>query len=655
MPIDTNIKILLVEDASSMRKMEKKVLSALGLNNVVEAQDGNVAIEILNKEKDISLVISDWNMPVKDGYELLIWIRQHEELKKMPFIMATGRGEKKEMAKASEAGVSSFIAKPFNAEELREIIEIALGLRNPASEVVAERAKAEISASGKVKLSVAHIQITDHLALGVLKHLIQTGELKPKFFELETRCLPTWNAIQKSLETGSVGGALVLAPLAMEMFSYGVPIKLLLFAHKNGSICVRNKQGGEFKEPHAEFFRNKSFYIPHFMSIHHMLSHMFFKDIGLTPGTPGNKGVNLNFEVVAPIKMPEFLEANHDACGYMVAEPLGTKAIAGGIADLQFLSSELWEGHPCCVFAAQNDLVENHKDAVQEFIDMLVYSGKFIEQKPALAAEIAVPFLDPDKSLGLKVPLLKNVLTEPKGIKTSDLYPVKTDLDRIQKYMHNEMGIGSIIDLDKFVDLRFADKSCPPSSQKIKSKLAEDTTAISKNLMTRGSQGDKDNLEKSLLLLEGKYLTFMLNHHIFGVDILKIIEIIRLIPITLVPNVPNYVKGVINLRGKVVPVIDLRLKLNIASSQADKTTRIIVIEIFHNNDKYQVGVIVDEVSEVSDVTAKDIESLPEYSAGLDASYILALVKTDKSIKILLDIDKILEPLSKVSQPEPKKK
>jgi chemotaxis signal transduction protein/CheY-like chemotaxis protein/ABC-type nitrate/sulfonate/bicarbonate transport system substrate-binding protein len=651
MSFDPKMKILLVEDASSMRKMEKKVLNSLELNNVVEAEDGNAAIELLNKDKEIQLIISDWNMPNMDGYDLLLWVRKNEDLKKLPFIMATGRGEKKEVAKASEAGVSSFIAKPFNAEELREKIEVALGLRNPEAEAAVEKNKVQVTASGKVKLTVAHIQITDHLALGVLKHLIQTGELKPKFFELETKCLPTWNAIQKALESGTVSGAFVLAPLAMEIYNYGVPLKLLLFAHKNGSICVRNKKGGEFKEPQINFFRNKSFYLPHFMSIHHMLAHMFFKSIGLTPGTPGNAGVNFNFEIVAPIKMPEFLESNQDCAGYIVAEPLGTKAIAGGIADLQFLTSELWEGHPCCVFAVQEELVSDHAEAMQELTEMLVYAGKFIDQKPALAAEIAVTFLDPDKSLGLKVPLLKNVLTEPKGIKTGDLYPVKADLDRIQRYMHNEMGIGNIIDLDKFVDLRFADKACPPSSKRILSKIDENIIEKSNYLLTRGSSGDKDNLEKSLLYLEGKYLTFCLNSNYYGVDILKIIEIIRLIPITLVPNVPHYVKGVINLRGKVVPVVDLRLKLNMSKAEYDKSSRIIVIEINNNAEKYQVGVIVDQVSEVYDVAAKDIESLPEHSTGLDAGYILALVKSESSIKILLDIDNILEPLNKAAKRE----
>ena len=121
------------------------------------------------------------------------------------------------------------------------------------------------------------------------------------------------------------------------------------------------------------------------------------------------------------------------------------------------------------------------------------------------------------------------------------------------------------------------------------------------------------------------------------------------------PNVPKYVKGVINLRGKVVPVVDLRLKLNMPKTEYDKSSRIIVIEIQNDSEKYQVGVIVDQVSEVYDVTAKDIESLPEHSSGLEAGFILALVKTDSSIKILLDIDKILEPLNKLASKGAKQK
>ena len=112
MSVDQGIKILLVEDAKVMRKMERMTLNSVGYKNVIESEDGNDAITKLQKENKIDLIISDWNMPNKNGFELLVWVRSADKLKKIPFIMATGRGEKKEMKKAADAGVSSFISKP---------------------------------------------------------------------------------------------------------------------------------------------------------------------------------------------------------------------------------------------------------------------------------------------------------------------------------------------------------------------------------------------------------------------------------------------------------------------------------------------------------------------------------------------------------------
>jgi len=357
MQLTTNINILLVEDAGVMRKMERKTLSALGYNNIIEAEDGNFAIDILSKRKDIHLIISDWNMPNKDGFELLKWVRANASLKEIPFLMATGRGEKKEAASAAEAGVSSFISKPFNAAELGVKINEAFGIVEEVKKVDKEAERKNKVVDGKVKFKVAHIQITDHLVLGVLKHMIQKGEFVPKHFELETTCLSSWNPVAKALEEGTVDGACVLAPIAMDLYSYNVPIKLVMYAHKNGSIFVRNKSGEE-GEASVDFYKGKSFYIPHTLSVHNMLAHMFFTGIGLKPGTVGMADVDVNFEVAPPIKMPEFIDGNSNAAGYLVAEPLGTKAIAGGIAEQQFLSSELWENHPCCIVAFQQEVID---------------------------------------------------------------------------------------------------------------------------------------------------------------------------------------------------------------------------------------------------------------------------------------------------------
>ncbi|MBN2012610.1 chemotaxis protein CheW [candidate division KSB1 bacterium] len=639
MPIDSNIKILLVEDAKLMQKMERKTLNALGFENIVLAEDGNDAVNKLQQEGSFDLIISDWNMPNKSGYDLLVWVRGNDAFKSVPFIMATGRGEKKEVNKATEAGVSSFISKPFNADELREKIEEAFGLKQVDTQASEKKREFRMTASGKVMLNVAHIQITDHLVLGVMRHLIQTGELTPKHFELQTHCMSSWNPVAKALEDGSVVGACVLAPIAMDLYSYNVPIKLVLLAHKNGSIFVRNKKGGVYKEPYQNFFRGKSFYIPHTLSIHNMLAHIFFKGIGLRPGVTGDANVDVSFEVTPPIKMPEFLGENSNACGYLVAEPLGTKAIATDIAELQFLSSELWPQHPCCVVVLQNEFINAYPEAVHEFTQMLVHAGKFIEQKPGMAAEIAVNFLDPDKKLGLKVPLLKNVLTEPAGIKTGDLFPVIEDLERIQRYMHDEMRIGNLIDLNRFVDLRFARVACgdQANSRKLKTKPLDDPQEL---LLRRAVDAEEQRI-KSKVNLEGKYLTFSLGKQEFGIDILKIKEIIGMMPVRAIPQTPKYIRGLINLRGRVIPVIDIRLKFGMPIVEYNERSCIIILEIEHRASIIQIGIAVDAVSEISNIRAVDIDEPPKFGDGRSTEYILAMAKANNKVKILLDIDKVM--------------
>lgn len=140
---------------------------------------------------------------------------------------------------------------------------------------------------------------------------------------------------------------------------------------------------------------------------------------------------------------------------------------------------------------------------------------------------------------------------------------------------------------------------------------------------------------------EGKYLTFSLAGEEYGIGILKVKEIIGMMPITVVPQTPSYIKGVINLRGKVIPVIDLRLKFSIAAAEFTERTCIIVVEITAAGRTILMGIVVDSVSEVLNIKAADIEATPSFGTKLDTEYILGMAKSGGSIKILLDIDKIL--------------
>ena len=140
---------------------------------------------------------------------------------------------------------------------------------------------------------------------------------------------------------------------------------------------------------------------------------------------------------------------------------------------------------------------------------------------------------------------------------------------------------------------------------------------------------------------EGKYLTFSLANEEFGIGILKIREIIGMMSITTVPQTPEFVKGVINLRGKVIPVIDLRLRFGMEMADYNERTCIIVVEIEAEKGNVTIGVVVDSVSEVLNIFAEDIEDTPSFGTNLQTDFILGMAKVEGSVKILLDIDRIL--------------
>ena len=140
---------------------------------------------------------------------------------------------------------------------------------------------------------------------------------------------------------------------------------------------------------------------------------------------------------------------------------------------------------------------------------------------------------------------------------------------------------------------------------------------------------------------EGKYLTFSLADEEYGISILKIKEIIGMMPITTVPQTPEFVKGVINLRGKVIPVIDLRLRFGMDSIDYTERTCIIVVEIEGHAGTVQIGIVVDAVSEVLNIRGEDVEDTPTFGAKLNTDYILGMAKMEGGVKILLDIDRVL--------------
>lgn len=140
----------------------------------------------------------------------------------------------------------------------------------------------------------------------------------------------------------------------------------------------------------------------------------------------------------------------------------------------------------------------------------------------------------------------------------------------------------------------------------------------------------------------GKYLTFVLGRESYGIRVLKVREIVRLVPITAVPNMPSHIKGVINLRGKIIPTVDLRIRFGLAEVETSDQTCIVVVQVdTAKATKLQMGLIVDAVEEVIHIAPADIEETPDFGTAVDTTYIVGMAKIKSVVKILLDIDRML--------------
>jgi purine-binding chemotaxis protein CheW len=142
---------------------------------------------------------------------------------------------------------------------------------------------------------------------------------------------------------------------------------------------------------------------------------------------------------------------------------------------------------------------------------------------------------------------------------------------------------------------------------------------------------------------EGKYLTFKLGREEFGIELVRVREIIALIEITALPLAPDYVRGIMNLRGRVIPVIDLRRKLAMTPTEDHDRKCIIVCDVERDGQTVQMSILVDAVSEVLYVNAADIEDAPVFSTEVEPRFIYGIAKVKSGVKILLDIDNVLSP------------
>ena len=160
------------------------------------------------------------------------------------------------------------------------------------------------------------------------------------------------------------------------------------------------------------------------------------------------------------------------------------------------------------------------------------------------------------------------------------------------------------------------------------------------------------NTLAATLAKPGKYLSFVIGREEYGLEILKVQEIIGIMDVTRVPRTPPYVRGVINLRGRVIPVVDLRSKFQMPTIDDTEKTCVIVVQVSQGDLTVTMGVIVDEVSEVLSFTQEQIEAAPSFGGGMDeVEYITGMGKLGKKVVILLDADRVLkgEELAAVAQ------
>lgn len=139
----------------------------------------------------------------------------------------------------------------------------------------------------------------------------------------------------------------------------------------------------------------------------------------------------------------------------------------------------------------------------------------------------------------------------------------------------------------------------------------------------------------------GKYLVFELNGEECCIQVLKVREIMGVQDITAVPQTPSYVRGVINLRGKVIPVVDLRLKFGLPETEYTQRTCIIVVQVEREAGSMMMGIVVDSVAEVLNISAADVEDTPNFGQGVATPYLLGMAKVKGKVKLLLDIDEVM--------------
>jgi NitT/TauT family transport system substrate-binding protein len=287
----------------------------------------------------------------------------------------------------------------------------------------------------KLTIKIGYLPITDHLLmLAVEREKFPQVLLEPVKFS-------SWPEISEALKAGRIDGAFLLTPMGLTLRKKGIPVKVVLLGHRNGSV-ITVKNSGEINR--IEDLKGKTIAIPSPFSTHNILLRKVLTEKGIDPAR------DLKIIDMAPPEMVVAL-ATGRIHGYIVAEPFGAQAEAQKVGKILTLSKDIWHDHICCVLNVQDKLVQRYPGEVQELISGFLRTAQFIESNPSQAAKGSV------KLFGQKAEIVERVLTTPRDrITFRNLVPSKADFAATQDYMI-KFGIAKEkVDLSSYIDDRFA-------------------------------------------------------------------------------------------------------------------------------------------------------------------------------------------------------
>ena len=305
---------------------------------------------------------------------------------------------------------------------------------------------------GNPSIRIGHLKIVDHLILGLVDRQLKQNEISLAHSNLEINAMNAWDQVCDGLKEGEIKGAFIPAPIAMDLFASGLDIKLLMFAHRSGSVIVKNQN---LDTNSIIDFKDKTVLVPSELSIQNMLLHRLFSSAKLTFGDHNDTSMDVTREIVNPFLMNEMLinDKDNDIAGFAVAEPFGAQAVIDKIAIEVCTSHDLWKDHPCCVFVLKSSFIEQNHSAVQEIISLFIQAGQSIEQSKndKKIVSMAQDFLDQNPEV-IEHALLKTKIS----FHPSLLVPDIDALNIIQNYMADSIGVlKNKIDINNFVDSSF--------------------------------------------------------------------------------------------------------------------------------------------------------------------------------------------------------